>query len=254
MSGLLQEIESYWEKRAPGYSKVNQDELQGVQKQQWLEEFRRQLPQENRDKKEIKILDVGTGPGFFSIILTEEGYSLTAVDYTPAMLEQARENAGLLAPQIDFMQMDAQNLRFADESFDVVVSRNLTWNLENPGQAYSEWHRVLKKGGILLNFDANWYQHLFDAQKRMEYEEDRKKVEAAQIEDHYTCTDIDAMETIARQIPLSPVCRPQWDVKVLSDIGFAQVEVDTQVWDRVLSPVEKLNYASTPVFMIRAVK
>ncbi|MDO5411804.1 MAG: class I SAM-dependent methyltransferase [Lachnospiraceae bacterium] len=252
MTPLMHEIETYWENRAPGYSKVNQDELQGVQKRQWLEEFRRHLP--NQNKKEIKILDIGTGPGFFSIILTEEGYSLTAIDYTPGMLKQAQMNAGILAQEIDFMQMDAQNLRFADETFDVVVSRNLTWNLEDPARAYSEWHRVLKKGGILLNFDANWYQHLFDTQKRREYEEDRKKVEEACIEDHYTCTDIDTMEDIARRIPLSPVCRPAWDLQVLGQLGFENVEADLNVWDRVLSDIEKLNYASTPVFMIKAVK
>ena len=252
MTELLHEIENYWENRAPGYSRVNQEELQGVQKPQWLEEFRKHLPKER--KKEVKILDVGTGPGFFSIILTEEGYSLTAIDYTPGMLKQARMNAGLLAPEIDFMQMDAQNLRFADETFDVVVSRNLTWNLEKPAQAYSEWHRVLKKGGMMLNFDANWYQHLFDAEKRKAYEEDRRKVEEASIEDHYTCTDIDTMEDIARKIPLSPVCRPQWDRQVLEKIGFKTIEIDLDVWDRVLSPVEKINYASTPVFMVKAVK
>lgn len=252
MTALMHEIENYWENRAPGYSKVNQEELQGVQKAQWLEEFRKHLPQEN--KKEIRILDVGTGPGFFSIILTEEGYSLTAVDYTAGMLEQARMNAGTLAQEIDFMQMDAQNLRFADETFDVVVSRNLTWNLERPAQAYSEWYRVLKKGGMMLNFDANWYQHLFDEEKRREYEEDRRKVEETGMEDHYTCTDIDTMESIARRIPLSPVSRPGWDCQVLDEIGYKTVEVDLNVWDRVLSDVEKLNYASTPVFMIKAVK
>ena len=105
MTALMHEIENYWENRATGYSKVNQEELQGVQKAQWLEEFRKHLPQKN--KKEIRILDVGTGPGFFSIILTEEGYSLTAVDFTAGMLEQARMNAGTLAQEIDFMQMDA---------------------------------------------------------------------------------------------------------------------------------------------------
>lgn len=41
--------------------------------------------------------------------------------------------------------MDASHLAFADETFDAVVSRNLTWNLEDPEQAYKEWMRVLKK-------------------------------------------------------------------------------------------------------------
>lgn len=62
--------------------------------------------------------------------------------------------------------MDGQNLEFADGTFDVVISRNLTWNLENPQKAYSEWQRVLKEGGVLLNFDANWYGYLYDAEKK----------------------------------------------------------------------------------------
>ena len=41
--------------------------------------------------------------------------------------------------------MDAQALEFEDESFDVIISRNLTWNLPHPEMAYKEWLRVLKK-------------------------------------------------------------------------------------------------------------
>ena len=52
--------------------------------------------------------------------------------------------------------MDAEKPIFADETFDVVISRNLTWTLPNAEHAYSEWMRVLKTGGILLNFDANY--------------------------------------------------------------------------------------------------
>ncbi|SPZ01220.1 methyltransferase [Proteus mirabilis] len=55
-----------------------------------------------------------------------------------------------------------QDLPFGDEQFDLVVSRNVTWNLKSPCEAYQEWFRVLKPGGSLINFDANWYLHLFD--------------------------------------------------------------------------------------------
>lgn len=51
----------------------------------------------------------------------------------------------------------------------------------------------------MINFDANWYNHLFDEEKRKEYENDRKNVEESKFEDHYTCTDIDAMEDIAKK-------------------------------------------------------
>ena len=57
--------------------------------------------------------------------------------------------------------MDAENLYFADNTFDVVISRNLTWTLPNPQKAYSEWYRVLKPQGILLNFDADYGNEQF---------------------------------------------------------------------------------------------
>lgn len=77
------------------------------------------------------------------------GYQVTAVDCTCEMLCKARENAGDCAERIDWRQMDVQRLEFADESFDVVVSRNLTWDLEEPDRAYAEWMRVLKPGRSL---------------------------------------------------------------------------------------------------------
>ena len=55
------------------------------------------------------------------------------------------------------VMIDGSKLDFEDNTFDVVISRNLTWNLEHPDVAYREWVRVLKAGGRLLNFDANGY-------------------------------------------------------------------------------------------------
>ena len=128
---------------------------------------------------------------------------------------------------IEFKRMDAQALEFEDESFDVIISRNLTWNLPHPEMAYKEWLRVLKKGGKLLNFDANWYGYLYDDKKREAYENDRKNVEKGSLDDHYLCTDIDRMEKIAMQVPLSETKRPGWDVKVLEALGAKKKLITT---------------------------
>lgn len=249
---LLEEIQAYWSTRTEGYSEVNQKELEGMQKGAWLKVLEEQFPVCPRDQ--IRILDIGTGPGFFPRILAERGYHVTAVDYTYEMIEKARENTRGLEDFITFFQMDAQKLDFSDKSFDVVISRNLTWNLQKPDEAYKEWHRVLKPGGKLLNFDANWYSYLYDEEQRKAYEQDRKNVEEQDLDDHYLCTDIDRMEKIAYQMPLSAVTRPEWDAKILSEIGFEQIQTDTQIWKSVWSEEERLNYQSTPMFMISAVR
>lgn len=255
---LKDENEAYWTNRASGYSEVNKDELRTQQKAVWTRELTEQIEAAfpGVAPENLRVLDMGCGPGFFSIILARAGYRVTAADYTPAMLDEARTNARneSVEQAIDFCRMDAENLEVASDAFDVVVSRNLTWNLPHPGRAYAEWLRVLKPGGLLLNYDANWYAHLYDAELRRAYEADRQATQDAGIKDEYVGTDIDAMEDIARQMPLSPVERPAWDEGVLRELGAAQVEVDPQVWERVFSPEERVNYASTPMFRVKARK
>jgi len=152
MNEVLEKVEQYWSNRAPGYCEVNLKELNSFKKETWISMISQYAPKVSGRK--LKVLDIGTGPGFFAIIMASCGYEVTAIDYTETMLEMARNNAGALNLNINFMRMDAQNLEFQDNTFDLIITRNLTWNLEKPHDAYREWYRVLAQGGRLLNFDA----------------------------------------------------------------------------------------------------
>ncbi len=255
LQGYTRQNVSYWTVRAPSYSGVTREELDSGQRRVWRQTLdeRIQAHFPGKIRPEIRVLDVGTGPGFFAILLTELGYPTTAVDYTDAMLRQARKNAGDLAPGIRFLQMDAQALAFPAASFDVIVSRNLTWNLPQPELAYRQWARVLSPGGLLLNFDANWYRYLYDGQAETEHQADRENVHASGVADDTDGTDVAAMETIARQSPLSRSMRLQWDCKVLEALGL-RVSADTNIWQQVWTRTEWINNASTPMFLVSAVK
>lgn len=255
---ILDENRQYWTGRASGYSEVNQLELATQQRQKWSEclhaEIARQFP--DRAPESLRVLEVGTGPGFFAILLRELGYDVTAIDLTPAMLEEAKKNAGELAGRICWMEMNAEALDFADESFDVVVSRNLTWNLPHPDKAYADWARVLKPGGLLLNFDANWYAYLFDDEAQAAYDRDRANSAEQGVWDQNVEAEgenFDVMEDIARRVPLSKIPRPAWDLKQLTAHGL-QAEADEEVWQRVWSEEEKISFASTPMFLVRGRK
>lgn len=248
---VMEENKEYWTKRTLGYSKVNESELQSEQKIRWRNALLGEFPEE---KKGLRVLDVGTGPGFFAILLAEEGFDVTAVDCTESMLHRAKVNAGDYGNLITWIHSDAQKLPFQAETFDVVVSRNLTWNLEKPDQAYKEWLRVLKKSGILMNFDANWYYYLYDETLRQGYNRDRKRVREMGMDDHYIGTDIDRMEYIAKKLPLSKIVRPQWDVSILKESNLKEIRVNSEIWKQVWSEEEKANYGSTPMFSILAVK
>lgn len=248
---LLSAITDYWSNRAQGYSDVNVEELQSLKRQQWQEAILAQAPSDGR---QLNVLDIGTGPGFFAIIMAQAGHRVTAVDATEKMLMQARQNAANYDVAIEFVQSDVHTLPFEDEQFDLIVTRNVTWNLANPAQAYDEWHRVLKKGGRLINFDANWYLYLFDNKLREQFEQDRAATQRLNIPDHYADTDTAAMETIARRLPLSRERRPQWDLNTLLQIGYRRLLVDTKIGETLWDEAEKINYRSTPMFMVIAQK
>ena len=61
------------------------------------------------------------------------------------------------------------------------------------------------------------------------------------------------MEDIARRVPLSAISRPAWDLRCLSQLGLAAA-ADETVWQQVWSEEEKLNFSSTPLFLVKGRK
>ena len=253
---LLEEIQYYWNHRYTGYSKVNQKELEGIQRERWKNQLKRLLPA----NQQHNVLDIGTGPGFFTIILEELGYnSITGLDVSEKMLEIAKGNIqkyGKENSSIQLLQMDAQNLEFEPESFDMIVSRNLTWNLQNPQQAYSEWLRVLKPYGALFIFDANWYSFLQNEQLEKEFEAKRQQAIEEKLEDYWQGEGVDEekMNWIVQQLPLTYQQRPQWDIDYFSSQEDVSVETEENFGDLVWDYEEQLNYGATPMFCIKVVK
>ncbi|SDI70698.1 Methyltransferase domain-containing protein [Pseudobutyrivibrio sp. 49] len=253
---LTKENKAYWLKRAAGYSEVNREELSGVQRKNWTSFLTKEIATAfpDREPADISIIDIGAGPGFLSIILAEAGYKVTAFDFAETMIEEAKANAGDLAKQIQFVQGDAMNLDFEDGSFDVIISRNLTWNLPDPAKAYQHWTRVLRSNGLMMVFDANWYRYLIDEDKKAAYDEDRQHVAEEGYGDYNIGDDFDKMEVIAGKMPLTAKLRPQWDLEYLTELQAGQVTVQEDVGQLVYSKKELVNYKSTPLFMVKLVR
>ena len=101
-----------------------------------------------------RILDVGVGTG---IALPDYQHSnrIAAVDYSEPMLRKAQER--VIELKLDHVEcvavMDAQQLGFADASFDVVVAQYVITAVPDPEATLDEFARVLRPGGemILLN-------------------------------------------------------------------------------------------------------
>ncbi|MDD5953217.1 MAG: class I SAM-dependent methyltransferase [Oscillospiraceae bacterium] len=225
----LENIRAYWNQRAEGYSAHNMDELEDQNRIRWVNTIMRYAPEGDR----LKILDIGCGPGFFSILMAQCGHEVIGVDYSDEMVAHARENAATMRQNIEFRRMDAQHLEFPDESFDLVISRNVMWCLEEPERAYREWLRVLRKGGRIVNFDGNFYLDRFDAEYSKAVKELRdasEKVHARYVGN----VDTEIINRIAMDLPLSKVERPGWDFTTLVSLGAHKFDVE--LFDHLLVP------------------
>lgn len=247
---LLQDLIIYWTNRAKGYSQTNQDELATDKRKIWQKLILNHAPNKNK----LRILDIGTGPGFLAITLALAGHEVTAVDVTQAMIDQAKDNASQYRVKVNFVLSDVHCLPFDDNHFDLIVLRNVTWNLSNPTVAYQEWFRVLNSQGKLLNFDANWYLFLFNKDLYSQYMQDRQNTMNYGIEDHYRQTNTQEMERIAKLLPLSKEIRPQWDMNILQSIGYKNIHIHNDISKIVWDEIEQINYHSTPMFLIAAEK
>jgi Methylase involved in ubiquinone/menaquinone biosynthesis len=213
------------------------------------------LIKENAPQKEtVNVLDIGTGPGFFAIILAKIGYQVTGIDCTPEMIDSAVQNAKQQGVNPEFKVMDSHDLDFDDNSFDLIVNRNVTWTLYNPEKAYAEWKRVLKPGGKLLIFDANWYMSHFDEEIGAEMTEGMRayREKYGELPEKFS---MNVVEDYWLKLPMVGVQRPQWDKAALWKLGFQNLVFDTNLSDRVsLTDMDRMLYGCTPMFMISATK
>jgi phosphatidylethanolamine/phosphatidyl-N-methylethanolamine N-methyltransferase len=125
-----------------------------------LRKWRRLLWSRVESSRVLEI-GVGTGNNFPYYPLDAE---MTAVDFSEGMLKRARDKAGRHKVKVNLQQMDAQNLEFADNTFDTVAATMVFCSIPDPVRGIREVERVCKRGGkvILLeqDFSANRFSRL----------------------------------------------------------------------------------------------
>ncbi len=148
MPDAKHKIRNYWNRRSSTFDRSPGHIIGSIdEKEAWISLFREKFGSRVR-----KVLDVGAGTGFLSLILAEMGYDVVGIDISEEMLEHARNKAADRGVKVEFKLGDAEDLPFKNDSFDAIVNRAVLWTLPDPEKAVREWKRVLRPGGILCFF------------------------------------------------------------------------------------------------------
>lgn len=246
---IRKRVKEGWQISAQGYSDLTRDELNNSQRDIWTKLILENAPFEGK----MNILDVGTGPGFFAIILSLTGHNVVGIDLTEEMIQRARENAQREGVSPEFIVMDCENLAFDEQKFDIVISRNVIWTLTRPQDAYREWLRVLKTGGRILVFDADWLRDCRDPGFKTQLEKDKAEYTKIYGSPLLSYHDHKKARGWRINLPLVSEKRPEWDLKTLKELGYQNIS-STFISERVYDQSKLLLYRSLPMFMIRADK
>jgi ubiquinone/menaquinone biosynthesis C-methylase UbiE len=98
----------------------------------------------------VLLVAAGTGGDFSSF---PDGLNVTAVDFSQAMLDKAKEKAAKYNGVASLVRGDVQQLGFRDGTFDTIVTSCTFCSVPNPAGGLAELRRVLKWDGRLLMFE-----------------------------------------------------------------------------------------------------
>jgi len=99
-----------------------------------------------------RIADLGCGTGTLTRLLTDEGYAVDGVDFSPEMIRRARTKV----PEATFVVGDAADPTLEPAAYDALVCRHVLWAMPDPVAAFARWVDLLKPRGIAVLVEGRW--------------------------------------------------------------------------------------------------
>jgi SAM-dependent methyltransferase len=149
MPDVLERVGEYWDLDAATYDRSashrprNERELGA-----WSATLRELLP-----PLPAKVLDVGAGTGFLSLLAARLGYDVVALDLSNGMLEQLRAKVGEEGLTVTTAQGPSHEP--PSGPFDAVIERHVTWTLPDPVASLAAWRAAAPQGRLVL-FESCW--------------------------------------------------------------------------------------------------
>lgn len=119
------------------------------------------------DVRDRLLLDLGCGAGENSVYFASRGARCVAADYSPGMVDVALKLAASNGVQIEGRVINAMEIAFPDNTFDIVYASNLLHHIPDPRLALREMHRVLKPGGKACFWDPLKHNPIINVYRRI---------------------------------------------------------------------------------------
>jgi SAM-dependent methyltransferase len=165
-SDLKERVRAFWQEHPCG-SKFSDAEIgtreffDRVEQHRYEKEWHIPAAADFASTRGLRVLEIGCGVGTDGPQFARAGADYTGVDLTEAAVGLARKNFASAGVAGEFRVSDAENLDFADESFDVVYSHGVLHHTPDIEAAVREIHRVLKPGGraIVMLYHRGSYNY-----------------------------------------------------------------------------------------------
>ena len=178
------------------------------------------------DLRGKSVLDFGCGIGGIDQLLVKKhgAAKVTGLDVVESLIERARADAEKLelSDCIDYRLAESDNLDFADESFDVVFTKDTIVHIADKPGIYQEFFRVLRKGGVLVGSDWLGSENTASSERVAEWMEFSqlgfKFCTASELHDHIESAGFESIDLRDRNAWYRRAVREEID-RVSGEIG-----------------------------------
>jgi SAM-dependent methyltransferase len=143
MDEIFDEIRSFWDADAPTYDKAKgHHPTNPAVMAAWAAALEHLL-----GPPPVRVLDVGAGTGFLSLIAARLGHKVTALDISKEMLANLEKAAGEEDLEIGVLIGNAES---PPKGFEAIMERHVLWTLPDPEAALGAWRESVPTGRLLL--------------------------------------------------------------------------------------------------------
>ncbi|CDN56975.1 Putative methyl-transferase, S-Adenosyl-L-methionine (SAM)-MTase protein (plasmid) [Neorhizobium galegae bv. officinalis bv. officinalis str. HAMBI 1141] len=232
---IRDEIRDFWSERAATFDEsVGHEIFSEEERKGWQRLIRKHLG----DGTGRAALDLACGTAVISHLMNDVGFKVTGLDWSDAMLGQARAKAKKRGADIRFVSGDAENTMEPKNSYDVITNRHLVWTLVDPPAAFAEWFSVLKPGGKVLILDGNMGKETWVKGLQKFWSRITGKPAAS----HMTPAMAARHQNIRSRVYFSDAMPAEAVVDLLTKAGFVNIVVDRKLSDIHWAQARKMPF------------